>query len=77
VGVVDDDIQMTDTLICLDLKLAHHFIEVTGIDTTDINTSILVLLVLVLSNCATPCITALRFSKSKSQYDSQYVLVSY
>jgi hypothetical protein len=37
VGVVDD-IQMTTTLICLDLKLVHHFIEGTGIDTTDINT---------------------------------------
>jgi hypothetical protein len=46
VGVVDDDIQMTTTLICLYLKLVHHFIEGTGIDTTDINTAtILVLLV--------------------------------
>jgi hypothetical protein len=35
VGVVDD-IQMTTTLICLDLQLLHHFIEGTDID-TDIN----------------------------------------
>jgi hypothetical protein len=34
VGGVDDDIQMTTTLICLDLQLVHHFIEGTGIDTT-------------------------------------------
>jgi hypothetical protein len=34
VGVVDD-IQMTTTLICLDLRLLHHFIESTDIDTTD------------------------------------------
>jgi hypothetical protein len=59
VGVVDDDIQMTTTLLCLALQLVHHFIESTDIDTTDINTTtILVLLVLVLSNCSTPCITA-------------------
>jgi hypothetical protein len=36
VEVVDDD--MTTTLICLDLKLIHHFIEGTDIDTTDITT---------------------------------------
>jgi hypothetical protein len=34
VGVVDD-IQMTTTLICLDLRLLNHFIESTDIDTTD------------------------------------------
>jgi hypothetical protein len=36
VGVVDDDIQMTTTLVCLDLQLLHHFTEGTDIDTTDI-----------------------------------------
>jgi hypothetical protein len=58
-GVVDDDIQITTTLIILVLQLVHHFIEGTDIDTTDVNTTtILVLLVLVLSNCSTPCLTA-------------------
>jgi hypothetical protein len=37
VGVVDDDIQMTITLIRLNLQLLHHFIEGTDIDTTYIN----------------------------------------
>jgi hypothetical protein len=43
--------EMTTTLIILELQLVHHFIEGTDIDTTDINTRIiLVLLVLALSN---------------------------
>jgi hypothetical protein len=62
VGLVDDYIQMTTTLICLDLQLVHHFIEGTDIDTTDINTTtILVLLVLVLSNCSTTLCYCLAF----------------
>jgi hypothetical protein len=48
--------QKTTTLICLELQLVHHFIEGTGIDTTDVKgTVFLLLLVLVQSNCLTPC----------------------
>jgi hypothetical protein len=51
-----DDIQMTTTLIRLDLQMVHHFIEGTGIDTTDVNaTTFLVLLVLVLFNSLYYC----------------------
>jgi hypothetical protein len=71
----------TTTLICLDLQLVHHFIEDTGIVTTDVNaTTFLVLLVSVKSNCSTLCVTAMPKLKSKSHYDrhsvGQFVLVS-
>jgi hypothetical protein len=54
--------EKTTTLIILELQIVHHFIEGTDIlvDTTDINTTtILVLLVLVLSN--SPVLLPLRF----------------
>jgi hypothetical protein len=65
--------EKTTTLICLDLQLVHHFIEGTGIDTTDVNaTTFLVLLVLVQPSCSTPCVTAMRL-QLQLIYDRQSV----
>jgi hypothetical protein len=65
--------EMTATLITLEVQLVHHFVAGAGIDTIDINTTtILVLLVLVLSNSPVllPCFSK---SRSKSHYDQQSV----
>jgi hypothetical protein len=65
--------EKTTALICLDLQLSHHFIEDTG--TTDVNaTTLLVLLVLVQSNCSTPlCYCLVLQLKLKLIYDRQSV----
>jgi hypothetical protein len=51
--------EKTTTLIFLALQLVHHFIEGTGIDTTDVNA--ITVLVLVLSSCVLTycCVSAL------------------